>query len=113
MAKDDFFVIAYKILTHLYACVKAGEAVSTEYLQPGTRDFPITEAYWNFILGELLEKGYVKRVYPVAAAGRLTPEYRYSEMQITADGIQYLQENSMMAKIRNGIREGLSLIPKI
>ena len=32
MAKDDFHVIAYRILDYLYECMKKGESPEVEYL---------------------------------------------------------------------------------
>lgn len=35
MAKDDYFVLAYRILKYLYECFKAGERADTEMFGPG------------------------------------------------------------------------------
>lgn len=40
VAKDDYFVLAYRLLSYLYGCLKAGEKPDWEYLDYGTKDFP-------------------------------------------------------------------------
>lgn len=37
MAKDDYHVIVYKLLAYLYRCLKDGEAIQTDLLEPGSR----------------------------------------------------------------------------
>lgn len=39
MAKDDYFVLAYKILAYLYECIKGKKKLDFSYLQPMTKDF--------------------------------------------------------------------------
>lgn len=34
MAKDDYFVLAYRILKYLYECFKAGERADTDMFGP-------------------------------------------------------------------------------
>lgn len=60
MAKDDYFVITYKILSYLYACMKAGETPDLSYLHYDTEDFPVCRAYWNDIFSNLIEEGYIR-----------------------------------------------------
>lgn len=43
MSKDDYHVIVYKILIYLYECIKGKKTFSFEYLQYGTKTFPIEE----------------------------------------------------------------------
>lgn len=45
MAKDDYFVLAYRVLAYLYECLKAGERPDMKYLSFGNRHFPIGESY--------------------------------------------------------------------
>ena len=41
MAKDDYFVLVYKILAYLYECIKGKKKLDFSYLQPMTKDFPV------------------------------------------------------------------------
>ena len=60
MAKDDFFVIAYKILSYLYACMKAGEDPKTEELS--SERLKIPERYYYSVITALYEDGYINGV---------------------------------------------------
>jgi hypothetical protein len=60
MAKDDYFVVAYKILKYLYNCLKRDEKVNFDILRAEV--FGIPEKYWNFILVTLSKEGYISVV---------------------------------------------------
>lgn len=47
MAKDDFFVIAYRILAYLYSCMKAGEIPDVAKIS--YEKLKIPEKYWQDI----------------------------------------------------------------
>ncbi len=102
MAKNDFHVIAAVILTYLYACLKEGREVNVEYIDHAHMDIP--KSYWDFILTELYQCGYVKGCIPYASKdGRgilLT-----SDFSITMKGIQYLQSDSMIEKTKKFLSE--------
>ena len=61
MAKDDYHVIAGKILAYLYAKLK-GKSVQKpeEYLHAMSKDFPISEEYFNYVLDEINAHGYIR-----------------------------------------------------
>ena len=44
MSKDDYHVLAYRILAYLYECLKEGIRPSMEYLSCDTRAFPVGES---------------------------------------------------------------------
>ena len=97
MAKDDYFVIAYKILNYLYACMKAGETPNLSYLHYDTEDFPVCRACWNDIFSNLIEEGYIMGLAAVPILGQTTPSVKLTEkLKITSAGIAYIQENSTM-----------------
>lgn len=56
MAKDDYFVLVNKLLRYLYKCLKQGIALDWELLAPGTKDFPIHEEYFAYMLSHLNQK---------------------------------------------------------
>ena len=39
MAKDDYEVIVFKILTYLYACLKKGEPIDSRFFCPAVSAF--------------------------------------------------------------------------
>lgn len=101
MAKDDYFVIVAKILVFLYKHLKgkAKEKIE-EYIQPNTKDFPISEDYMFYVMRHMYEDGLVEGVYT-----RTTPDGEILEIDfidemtnITPKGIAYLRENSMIQK---------------
>lgn len=47
MAKDDYHVIVYKLLAYLYRCLKDGEAIQTDLLEPGSRMINVNQNYWG------------------------------------------------------------------
>lgn len=99
MARDDYFVIAAKILDYLYRCLKKGIAPDPEQLSPDA--LGINESYWSYIFSNLMESGYIiigvtsKRL--LGSAERQV-KIQYNRIQITPAGIEYLMENSTMKK---------------
>ena len=108
MAKDDFFVIAYRILAYLYACMKEGgkpdlNVVSSQALK-------IPERYWISVLESLADDGYIQGVsvqYGLGDAVFISA----GRPKITIAGIQFLQENSAMARAKNALKEFKEMIP--
>ena len=73
MAKNDYFVIVYKILSYLYECMKAGKEPAQEDIACDSQLFHISQRYWNHM-----------------------------------SGMQFLEENSMMHKVKNSWGKGLN-----
>lgn len=109
MAKDDYFVIAYRLLKYLYDCLKKGQTVSSEILTP--EFFGIGEEYWAYIIRNLYQDGYVEGV-SLTRIGR-KPDYPsiQEHFNITPKGIQYIQDNSVFEKIRGYVKDISSMIP--
>lgn len=110
MAKDDYDVIVFKILTYLYRKLKNKYEDET-YLYPLTNDFPINENYFLSILEDLEEKKYVKNLKLTKAWGGDIVGYDLSKLTITGDGIAYLRDNSRMRKLINIIKEARAIMP--
>lgn len=111
MAKDDYFVLAYKLLKYLYKCLKSGATIDFEYLNHGTKDFPIQEDYWNYLLEKLSNDGYIEGVIVIRSDNGPTLIRKTNIFRITPKGIEYLQENSMMKKAADTVKEIARLIP--
>lgn len=113
MAKDDIFVMVYRILSYLYDCMRRSVPLDPGYLRLGTKDFPIQEDYWNRILLELPERKYIRNLV-VIHVDNAAPIVRIdASTTITLDGAEYLQENSKMAKVRDFLKGSASLIGAI
>lgn len=112
MAKDDYYVLAYRILAYLYECVKQGQQPDLDYLTYDTKQFPVNESYWNYVLANLLQEGYIEGVYLVPILGRNDKGIKgMQDIRITPKGIEYLQENSMMKKAGKVLKELKELVP--
>ena len=108
MAKDDFFVIAYRMLAYLYACMKAGEIPDEDMISP--EKLKISQRYWNSIVGNLWKAGYIEGVREFSPLGGETV-YVPDGMVITMRGIEYLQSNSMMEKAKSFLKDLKEIIP--
>lgn len=113
MAKDDYYVLVYKILRHLYDCLKKGTEVNWNELQPNSKKFPIPESYWDYIWFNLWNEGFITGVTRVPIVGD-TPKVKLtSKLQIAPKGILYLEENSTMRKIGSTILGVADLVTNI
>ena len=108
MAKNDYYVIAYRILVYLYECLKCGEKVNTDIID--AESLNIVPSYWAYIFIHLYEDGHIEGVNIISALGgksvRLMPE-----LQITPKGIEFLQENSSMSKAKSFLKSLKETIP--
>ena len=105
MARDDYFVIVYKILQYFYECMKAGKRPMAEDIQPSCQMFSIPEAYWTSIIDELIDRGYLKGVYKVPGM-QMGAGYKITcSAAITMAGAEFLEENSRMHKARDFLGE--------
>lgn len=114
MAKDDYHVIVYQILSYLYQQLKKGEPVS-EYMLSCEALFGINEGYLGYILKNLLNDRYI--------TGILVKESKYingqtnltflnlDECQITPKGIEYLMDNSFLNKAKEFFKDVKSITP--
>ncbi len=111
MAKDDFFIIAYKILSYLYACMKAGEDPHLDEL--GAESLGINEGYRAKAITMLYENGYIKGVREVHTPWMTDTLYDFSSPEITMSGIEFLQENSAMEKAKQALKDLKAMVPMI
>lgn len=98
MARDDYYVIEEKFLVFLYRKLKGSTAKDAEeYLQPHTKDFPISEEYFRFVVGSLAEEGYISGYKIVKARGGEVIELNaMGDISITRKGIGYLRDSGMI-----------------
>lgn len=112
MAKDDYYVIAYRILAYLYACLKAGEEPDLNYISHESDVIGISLNYWEYIIRNLYQEGYLENVLLVPVIGRKSPEVRLkSNTMITPKGIEFLQNNSTMSKAKEFLKTLKETIP--
>lgn len=93
MAKDDYFVIVYKVLSFLYQCLKSGVQPSYAAAKElaGCND-----VYWDTLFNNLIDDGYIKA--DVVA----TWNNKYvDKISITTQGVAYLENNSAMHAVKD------------
>ena len=113
MAKDDYFVIVYKILSYLYKCLKNDDEVDVEVFKPNSKLFIIKENYFNFILKSIIDNGLIVGAdYVTNVNGECLFSF-YEDLSITVKGIQYLEENTVIEKAKLFLKDIKDLTPFI
>ena len=103
MAKDDYGVIAYKVLAYYYACIKDGVNGNVTKAQElaGCNDL-----YFTAVIKDLTARGLL--------AGEVVyswgEEVVFAELRITIDGTVYIEENSTMTKVRHALGKAFEVV---
>ena len=115
MSKNDYFVIVYQVLSYLYQCLKSGDNIDTEVLQPGRGLIPkIDEKYWRYVLFNMLKEGYADGyVMKTYWGDTIGIPVDLSGATITPKGIEYLHENGMMQKVKQFAKNAIELAPLV
>ena len=110
MASDDYFRLVYIILSTLYESMKRGEQISLEVISPESLKIP--KSYFVDIFENQLERGRVRGIHILSGPHGRTIS-GMGNLRITEEGIEYLQENSMMKKAYEALKEIKDWIPGI
>lgn len=103
MAKDDYEVIAYKILVYLYAVMKRKIIFSEETFRK-TIIKDINEDYFNDVIRLMAADGQISGAsFEKAWGGSYMMLTDYSDMEITAEGIRYLKDNSKAGRAKEAL----------
>lgn len=107
MAKDDYFVVMYRLLKILYSNLKQGKQISDrEFAElQGT----LNQRYWEYILSNLMNDGYITGITPIRTLSGDT--IKCHDVMITPLGIEYLFSNSMMERVKNTLKDIKDTIP--
>lgn len=107
MAKDDMAVAMYRILCYLYACMRKG-------IEPDEGEYDhvalgICERYWNDIVRELFRDRLVTglMVIPHGDDARIVLQ----RPRPTLAGVQFMEENSAMARARDFLVAAKAVVP--
>lgn len=109
MAKDDFFVIAYRILLYLYECMKAGEDPHIDEISAERLKIP--ERYYYSIIRILYKNGYIDGVKEIHTPWTRETYYDFGHPEITMGGIEFIHNNSSMAKAKEALKEFKAMVP--
>ena len=112
MAKDDYHVIIYQILSYLYQRLKKGEEVDGKMLSHDGPLFQINKKYWAYIIYHLHESGFVEGGGFVTLDGLDVPmAVHLNDMRKTPAGIEYLCNNSTIAKAKAFLKDIKEIVP--
>ena len=101
MASDDFEVVAFKILSYLYRCMKSGKKVDIAALR---QLVGCNETYFGAVARSLQSKGLVEGFDFDAFSGIVIDSPNIAAMSdpmITMDGAIFVSENSRMRKAKD------------
>lgn len=105
MAKDDYYTLVFKILTYLYKQLKKSDAVDDSKIS--AEALGITEEYWEYLFEHMQGDGLVEGVGIMKVFGRDNPSVKVvgARLRISPKGIDYLENNSTMAKVKDLIKD--------
>ena len=100
MSSDDFDVIAYKVLSYLYGCLKVGKRVDIAVMRSLAG---CNEAYLGVVAKDLQVRGLASGFHFDGLSGVIVDSPALavaSDPTITMDGAAYVRDNSSMAKAK-------------
>lgn len=112
MAKDDYYVIVYQILSYLYKCLKEGEKVDGNAISADGTLFAINERYWEYIMVNMHAQGFIRGL-SIKKSPNGVYISRLNECEITPDGIDYLCDNSRIKRAYEFAKDALNILPLI
>ena len=114
MAKDDYHVIVYRVLVYLYACMKREILFDKSTFNAAVKKDVGSEEYFTDVLQMMQEDGLIRGLcFTRAWGGATILASDVRSAAITSKGIQYLQDNSMMAKVGKLLRESADIIASL
>lgn len=93
MAPDDYAVVAYKILSYLYECIKGDVEPNIEKAREVAK---VGDAYFHSVVDCLISKGYAAGGCARDMNGTIMDVFSLS---VTLDGVEFLEENAKMRKV--------------
>ncbi len=113
MAKNDYPVIVYQILSYLYKCLKSGDDVQGILLNYDSPMFDkINKRYWEYIMHNLVKYNLIEGIIEVNVDGKPIPYITCLEnCMITPKGIEYLTDNSFLSKAKEFLKDVREIVP--
>ena len=111
MAKDDYYVIVYQILSYLYRSLKEGTEVDPKMLTFDGCLFKINERYWLYIMKNLINDGYIDGCQVVIAWKKGITISGIEDVMITPKGIDYLCGNKTIKRAYEFAKDNLQILP--
>ena len=112
MAKNDYFVIVYKVLGYLYDCLKKGLDPNLNYLDQIFEASNIGSDYSDYIYSSMYKEGLIQGISLISMQNKKFPGIKFlQDFTITPLGIEYLQNNSSMAKAAEYLKSINDILP--
>lgn len=111
MARDDYPVVVYQVLSYLYVCLKNGEKADPKMIQNDGPFFRINYSYWAYIMDNLQKSGKIRGITIARAAGKERIILDLEDCEITPEGIEYLCDNSFLSKAKSFLKDAKGIIP--
>lgn len=111
MANDDYHVIVYQILAYLYTTLKEGIPVDPSMLEFQSKYLGINQKYWQYIMENLLNDGYITGITITKAWGNEKIVSGLENCQITPRGIEYVTDDRFMKKAVRFLKDVKSIVP--
>lgn len=109
MSKDEYYVMAYKLLKYLYDCLRKDDQPNSNLIKANTKHFPVGEKYFTYLIENLANDGYIRNVKVTKYDDDVKVIFD-DNIQITPKGIEYLEENGLMNKIAEALKTAADLI---
>lgn len=108
MSNNDYFTVAYKILSYLKSCYENGQKADPNILRASL--FNISEQQFLQTLKMLTDDGYIKGLIftPTISGDAISG---INQCYVTSSGLQYLKENSEMQRIYKVLKEARDWLP--
>lgn len=113
MAKDDYYVIVYKILAYLYMQLKKGERIDAKMLTYDGGLFQINRSYWVYIFENMQNQGFIRGLHDVRVGNGHYLAEQLDECEITPAGIDYLCNNNLAQKAMKYLKDIKDITPFI
>ena len=111
MSKNDYHVVVYQILSYLYVQLKAGESVDGNLIKHDSSYLGINERYWKYVIENLMLQGFITGPVITKAWGNEKIISGLDDAQITPAGIEYLCDNSFIAKAKEFLKDIKAIVP--
>lgn len=112
MAKDDYNVIVFKILTYLYAVLKRKTVFDINEFRLAIGN--VDENYFYDLLEMMQNEGFISGLIFVHAWGIESIICNdLTDMRITFKGMQFLTENSKMQEVKNFLLKNVDTISSL
>lgn len=114
MAKDDYHIIAYKILLYLYAVLKRKISFNKTAFDKAIGKEYITDEYLADIIRMMQKQELIDGAVFMNTWGNVYILISdISDLSITPLGIEYLSTNSLMQKVKNTLLQTVDIVSEL